>query len=704
MKKIGFIISVMLSVLMLGVSALAQIKYLYMDITYSGKTEVYSAQEVYILVDGRELTELPMPPIIFEGYTLVPAREVFEALGASVEWKADLEQVYIQYKDILTVLTIDFETAYVNGVERQMSVPARIINDKTMIPVRFVSEAIGLNVGWSNETRTISITTAEVVTEETVAPTTESIIAEEVVVANEDTGSEEETHAQENNNSSESGSLGLNVKSVTLPYSGNTSFTITANGPIESYESFVLEPNRLVVDINKATNLVSPTQYVVNHPFVSEVRVGQFKTSPLVTRVVFVMDLESEYNISQSADKTQIYLNFDKNSIKSISAKSEGSSDIISFTGDSAPAVVAGISGDVLTAQIDYASLGIPNGSLGAGVFYSSGEYKVEDNKVILTLKLKDNVRYKLASNGNVTKLTLFESSFKNLSYNGNAHTLAIKKNSRKISYNSAKHTDDYNNLQYTITFDGDYSAVFGDGEFEINDAYLKNAVISTENDKTSITFNENRILAYNVVDDNENLYIEAVTPKEKYDKILVLDAGHGGKDNGASGNGIIEKDITLDIVNQLISFAESEGEIKIYASRTTDVYPSFDERTDLGNEVGDVFVSVHINSAPGAAANGTETYKFNDNTTASGLSSSILADAIHEKMVGYLRTNDRGVKSANFIVLRQSNMPAVLCEVAFISNAVDAKNLASSGFRQKAAYSIYDAVNELFDEYPPTR
>ena len=132
-------------------------KYINMKLEYDGSVHNYSAEEVSLVVDGKALKELPMPPILFDDYTLVPAREVFEALGADVKWISDLYQVYITCGDDVVMLEIDSKKAYVNGDTLTMSIAPKIINDKTMIPLRFVSESIGMEVGWDSKTRVASI-------------------------------------------------------------------------------------------------------------------------------------------------------------------------------------------------------------------------------------------------------------------------------------------------------------------------------------------------------------------------------------------------------------------------------------------------------------------------------------------------------------------------------------------------------------------
>ncbi len=130
-------------------------------IVYDGLVEEYPWDPIVLVVNGDTVETTEMPPIILNGRTMVPAREFFEKLGASVNWDNNARRVIIEYEGERIVLTIDSRTVYVgdNSTTIAPEDPApKIINDKTMIPVRFVTEEFGFVVEWINETRTVKIT------------------------------------------------------------------------------------------------------------------------------------------------------------------------------------------------------------------------------------------------------------------------------------------------------------------------------------------------------------------------------------------------------------------------------------------------------------------------------------------------------------------------------------------------------------------
>lgn len=154
--------------------------------------------------------------------------------------------------------------------------------------------------------------------------------------------------------------------------------------------------------------------------------------------------------------------------------------------------------------------------------------------------------------------------------------------------------------------------------------------------------------------------------------KIVHMDWGHGGSDPGALGNGLREKDLTMSIGKKVDKTLKDHG-VKVVHSRTNDKYVSLSNRAKMANNnKADTFVSIHINSATNKAANGVETFSYPGSKNGSRLSKAIQDELIKAKI---FRSN-RGTKTANFAVLRLTNMPSALTELGFIVNSGDAKLL----------------------------
>lgn len=181
-----------------------------------------------------------------------------------------------------------------------------------------------------------------------------------------------------------------------------------------------------------------------------------------------------------------------------------------------------------------------------------------------------------------------------------------------------------------------------------------------------------------------------AVAPRARAQPLVVLDPGHGGSDPGAVSCGIREADVVLDVSRRLRPLLEASG-ARVAMTRTTDAFVGLSARAAFANSRGATgFVSQHSNSNRGTAATGTETFVF---TRASDRSRS-LATGVQRAMLRAWGLRDRGVKSANLAVLRETNMPAILTELGFTNNCgIDARKLASATDRQRMAEEQAPAI-----------
>ena len=219
-----------------------------------------------------------------------------------------------------------------------------------------------------------------------------------------------------------------------------------------------------------------------------------------------------------------------------------------------------------------------------------------------------------------------------------------------------------------------------------------------------------------------------AADPFSTHVSAVILDAGHGGKDPGASANGLEEKELTLEIVMKLKDELEKRG-YDVTLTRSDDSYLELGERSDIANSADfdisgfPVFISIHINSAASASASGFEVYVKRSDHDVAMLSASS-GDKLMFKYSDYDNDslNDllysanlrlaslicsgfkeefpslsmRGVKSEDFYVLNTAWMPAVLVEVLFISNKGDARMMADDDFQRSLSSVIADAVDNL--------
>lgn len=184
----------------------------------------------------------------------------------------------------------------------------------------------------------------------------------------------------------------------------------------------------------------------------------------------------------------------------------------------------------------------------------------------------------------------------------------------------------------------------------------------------------------------------------------IVIDPGHGGTDPGGVGTGLQEKNIVLDTSARFRDLlvadsadAAGGGSWTVYMTRDTDVFVSLSARASYANSLGaDRFMSIHSNAFGDPSANGTETFSY-----AEGGQGAALRNLVQEEMIAAWGLRNRGNKTANFAVLRETSMPAVLHELAFITNATDAAKLASPTERQKAAEAHLRAIQRHYGIAP---
>ena len=230
---------------------------------------------------------------------------------------------------------------------------------------------------------------------------------------------------------------------------------------------------------------------------------------------------------------------------------------------------------------------------------------------------------------------------------------------------------------------------------------------------------------------------ITAPLPIDNRINTIVIDPGHGGKDPGAVGfsKKVFEKDITLAIAEKLKAKIEENSDIKVYLTRSGDSFVSLRERTEFANDVkADLFISVHINAHANNSVTGIEVYYLSTARTDEARATEALENAVvyhyeggeealdqyndldfiltdmaqnehlqeshdlcvtmQNKLIEYTEGHDRGVKQADFYVLRGAFMPAILIESGFITNKKEEKKLARGSYQENIAEALYQSLD----------
>ncbi len=226
--------------------------------------------QIRINLDGVDVA-CDSPPVIIDGRTLVPARAVFEAMGGSVSWNEAAREVAVTVRDVDVNLKIDSKIAYINGSGKQLEVPARIIKNRTMIPVRFVLEAVGCEVSWDDKNRVVGIVSSS---EET----------KELTV----------------------------IGSIGLSQAGNR-VTVDADREITDFTTFKMSnPSRMVFDIGNAKLGISDGAINTGeNPFFKAIRYSQYTKDSV--RIVADLTMYSSGTASRSDSMRTAYLTFEVN-------------------------------------------------------------------------------------------------------------------------------------------------------------------------------------------------------------------------------------------------------------------------------------------------------------------------------------------------------------------------------------------------------
>lgn len=263
--------------------------------------------------------------------------------------------------------------------------------------------------------------------------------------------------------------------------------------------------------------------------------------------------------------------------------------------------------------------------------------------------------------------------------------------------------TNDYLSQTLFIRFAGGVSDYFAEYGMRGKSDHIASLSYYKDGDFGVIALQMDRVYEYSCVMEQGNLYLDFTDPHEIYEKVVVVDAGHGGIATGSVKRGTAEKDINLAILLELKEIFEESGEnIGVYYTRLTDNNPTLDQRVQLANKANaDLFISIHNNaniSGNFSRANGTSVlYSESDQ---SELSSKRFAQICLDQVVEGLKSTRRGVFEGDQIyIIRTSDVPVALIEVGFMTNEAELDKLVDTKYQRKAAKSIYKAVLQAFQE-----
>lgn len=279
MKKVlAFVLCVVL--LLSGISVHAA------QIFYDNKWHTYEGNIFSLKINGKILN-CEVPPIVFDGYSVVPARDVFEFLGASVEWEGENQKVTVDYDKTTIELYINKKEVLKNGQKETMPIPPKIINGKTMIPARYVAESLGFDVDFDSKTDTVIINTKS----ET-KPQTKPVVPE-----------------ISNPSATTKPTYDITLSDYSYSKKEDTVTAVFTFTKSVNHKSFLLkEPARLVVDTENTKFPTSLKSTETGYDDVTGIRIGQQESG---VRIVFDLAQELDHSVSVSGKKMTVKIGGD---------------------------------------------------------------------------------------------------------------------------------------------------------------------------------------------------------------------------------------------------------------------------------------------------------------------------------------------------------------------------------------------------------
>jgi len=748
----------MLFILIFSTAYAANIDILH----YDGSEHKYTGPDVTLNLNGDDfkVSEGLMPPIILENRTLVPVREVFEVLGGKVDWDANERRVDVVLGDKQISLWIDNKNAKVDGEIVKTDVPAKIINSKTMVPARFISEQGGLNVDWDSETKTVFITMP----------------------------------------------ISKITKVEYLKVNNTNCLVVTSSNPISGYKYYMLndsEPYRLILDIENSEFKFDTQTKNIDDDLISTIRFGNQGNNK--NRIVLDLKKETDYVVVPSQDRTKLYyamaeeftvpgeeevkvsgdnkeqentnkpenntsnkpednINQDENNINNSSGENinQEQNNTINNSGDdinkeqnnsgdnpvdngnklenntsgnnTSDNVQNIVVPDVYITAIKYSTASKKIRILYDGdIEYShmllsnpdrividieKAELKTEgpkefnlknniiksvrfsqnkEDKVRIVLDLKEKADYKIKEKSNEIQVSVVQPTYKNVVYKRNSANAQITLFGADEEDIKVTHNEDKN--KYTLKFsNSDFDC--GEGEINPDDNFVERIVIT----ESRIIVTDVGNMSYNIRQSGNNVVITIREKEEIIEntnkKIILIDPGHGGSDPGACNGSAQEKVFNLNIALMLNELLLERDDVEVYMTRSSDKYLNREDRIEISEEINpDLIVSVHNNSLENKSYTGTMVLYYNNDTESQygDISSKECAQIVLGKLVDALDTVNRGVVNREDLhILSKTPCPSILCEISFISNDAELERLKTKSFQEDAAEAIYEGVVEI--------
>lgn len=626
----------------------------------SSNNTASSTPPIRVYVNGTLLT-FDVNPVIENGRTLVPMSAIFKAMGASVSWNGTNQTVTATKGTSTVSLTIGATNALIDGRVKMLDVPAKIVGGRTLVPLGFVGSAYGGRVAWDPDRRQVEVFCppnpsdslyAIVIDEDSVNLRT-SASTSAAVVTTSTKGQQFAVNAEENgwyqvayfgtrawvagwlispvwSSGSSSTNTSSGTTGATTPSSGST--TQPSGSTTTNNNPVVSTGKELLISYSKGS---SGLNLVITHPAASRVQTNEGAGT--------------------------ITYNFSDCSLKSAySAREDLNGASLTISGQNV--------GQGVQVQVS-----MPSGM----VYKKAGGTGSQNLRIFDCITAVNRTTFNV-SGENITVKTAFGHSCTQ-QQSGNTMVISLPGVAKGLAQSSYSYSSQ--SLQsMSITQQIDSSGV----------------------PTTVITIQTKAAAKFSIgsTDDNQVLHILFINTRDipPRNSVVVLDPGHGGSEVGACGAYSQEKNINLSIALKVGALLTQKG-IRVEYTRKTDSTVALSDRGPIANLLNAaLFVSIHSNAVENSEAQGTETWFLapasNPSLYMQKDEREKLATAIQDRLAAALGRPDRGVKSySNLCVLRTTEMPSALTEVAFLSNPEEERLLNQDNFQNLAARAIAEGI-----------
>lgn len=667
-------------------------------IVVSMENKNYTVTEVPVLIDGQAI-DIGIPNFIHKDYTFVPIRFV-EQYGAKVSWDQKTKTATIFQNNKEIKMTINSRNVYVNGqkkvVDKALTPKLVTFPDKrdtrTMVPFRLVAEILGYEVGWDDVNRVPFINTKNIQIPE------ESSSVMEIT------------------------NISVGKGSTNIP-----KITINGTDKFKYFTALLEDPHRLVIDIEDAKlNIKDNILFEsgvgvlkVNSDPVSSLKISQFSKSPNVVRIVVNLMEKVDFDIFSGEDGKSLNISFVNKVGKIEKENINGKEALVIYNTHIKPKINCmklknpeRIVIDILDSSLEMGTYLEYNYKIGfiekvrVSQFKPDNNYKPDDRIVRIVLDVKNGV---LDPN---VKIDTYENRIVIIPETsmGEVIDYSSKGNDRIVSINTNKKTEydvDYNSHGKSMIISVPSGSLdLEEGYIAINDGLIKDIQIIKERNISKIIINFMRNIEYSIlsnnVDNKISLKITRDSNAKPSDRVIAIDPGHGGKDPGTIQNGVNEKDINLAVSHKLNEGLRNKGYTTIM-TREDDTFIELKERANIANRNGaDLFISIHSNSHPNSSVSGVQVlYHSKDKTNVTKEETYKLANIIKEEIIKGTGAKDKGlVPREQTVVIRDTNMPAVLIELGFLSNPKEAELLKDESYQYLLVESIINGIERYFETY----